>query len=644
MNKAHEDGGDLMSSERLASAFLTLGIATTSEDEAGEAEIDVEPGTNNTTDDHDTENDPLTYQAALRSPQATQWKEAMRQEWQALVENHTFDVVKEIRGNTIEKSRIDVAAGEPIGCKWVYRRKMNPDGSTRYKARLVIKGYEQKEGIDYDETYAPVSKMATFRLVLSLAAQYGWDVDHMDVVTAFLNPTIDRENISMAMPLGIGWLDPTKALVGNVLILRKALYGLKQAPRLWYEDIDGYLQSIGFRQSAEDPNLYLQPGVLLVLYVDDLLIAHNGIEGTGHQIKQRLQTRYKMCDLGAAKRFLGIEIERDEDGGFSICQKGYINTILKRFGLLDAKPAKTPLDPQTDLANTRCEDKTANRNEYLSMVGSLMYAALGSRPDIAFSVTALSRYNVQPLEMHATAAKRVFRYLKTTSEFRIHYRRVSATHPVYPHLAHTHPANMHPHGTTHINIIGYTDSDWAGNLTTRKSVGGCVFGLGYTNTRQDLVMSGLIHWQAKSQSVVALSTLEAEYIACSHATRESLWLRRMLKEAADGMAVKISDGPVPIGCDNQGAIKLITSGVVQQKSKHIDVKYHHVHDEQLKGNVRFQYVTSASNPADLLTKPLAAPRHGQLLELTGLVRIDQHTRRMDRTSDSGRKKGVLARE
>jgi hypothetical protein len=152
-----------------------------------------------------------------------------------------------------------------------------------------------------------------------------------------------------------------------------------------------------------------------------------------------------------------------------------------------------------------------------------MYAALGSRPDIAFSVTALSRYNVQPLVMHATAAKRVLRYLKTTSEFRIHYRRLSSTHPVY-----LHPANTHPHDTTHINIIGYTDSDWAGNVTTRKSVGGCVFGLGYTNTCQDLVMSGLIHWQAKSQSVVALSTLEAEYIACSHATRESLWLRRML--------------------------------------------------------------------------------------------------------------------
>ena len=237
----------------------------------------------------------------------------------------------------------------------------------------------------------------------------------------------------MEMPLGIDWLvsdgstsngnaSNGSASDGSVIILRKVLYGLKQAPRLWYEDIDEYLQSIGFRQSAEDPNLYLQQGVLLVLYVDDLLIAHNGEEG--HRIKQLLQKKYKMCDLGAAKRFLGIEIEKTKDGGFTICQRGYINTIIRRFRLMDAKPAKSPLDPQTDLANTVCEDKPANRKEYLSMVGSLMYAALGSRPDIAYSVTALSRYNIQPLEMHTMAAKRVLRYLKTTSDFRIHYRRL----------------------------------------------------------------------------------------------------------------------------------------------------------------------------------------------------------------------------
>jgi len=201
-----------------------------------------------------------------------------------------------------------------------------------------------------------------------------------------------------------------------------------------------------------------------------------------------------------------------------------------------------------------------------------MYMALGSQPDIAFSVTTLSRYNVQPLEIYATAAKTVLRYLKTTARFRIHHRRLPKP----------------------ITIIRYTDSDWAGNLRTQKSVSRCVFGLRNINANNKLVISGLIHWQVKSQNVLTLSILEAEYITCLHATWESLWLRRMMKEVVGEMAVKTSDGPAPIGCNNQGAIKLITLGVIRQKSKHIDVKYHHIHDEQMKGTVKFQYVTSES--------------------------------------------------
>jgi len=158
---------------------------------------------------------------------------------------------------------------------------------------------------------------------------------------------------------------------------------------------------------AEDPNLYLQPGVLLILYVDDLLIVYDGTKGKGHEIKRLLQAKYKMCDLGVVKRFLGIGIERGEDGSISICQWAYIDTILKRFGQLDAKSAKTPLDHPVDLTNTNCEDKRANRKEYLSIVSLLMYAALGTRPDIAFSVTALSRYNVEPFKIHLTTARRV---------------------------------------------------------------------------------------------------------------------------------------------------------------------------------------------------------------------------------------------
>jgi len=388
MSKASEEGVDLRSSENLATAFLMLGIT----ESPASALLTFKIAEVESTKIPEDEYEPATYQAALKSPQAEKWKEAMQQEWQALIENETFDIVKENQHTGASGLLRRVGRSKfmevPISCKWIYQRKIIPDGFTRYKARLVIKGYEQKAGIDYDETYAPVSKLATFRLLLALAAQYGWNVDHMDVVTAFLNLKIDQGNICISLPPGIKWLESSTIKVES-LVLRKALYRLKQAPWLWYEDIDGFLCSIGFKQSAEDPNLYLQPGVLLLLYVDDLLIAYNRTDG--HRIKQLLHTKYKMSDLGPTRRFLGIEIEKKEDG-FCISQQAYIDTIVRRFGLLDAKPAKMPLDSEVDLNNPHCKDKSVDRKEYLLIVGSLMYAALGSRLDIAFSVTALSHY------------------------------------------------------------------------------------------------------------------------------------------------------------------------------------------------------------------------------------------------------------
>jgi len=259
MHKAHKEGGGLVSSAYLASAFLTLGIAgNTGVAEAGNAEAPA--GGDGIETINGPENEPATYEVALRTPQAREWEKAMRQEWQALLENHTFDTVQgnhpfganrdRGRNHPIgadrdrdQGSKQTEGSAVPIGCKWVFRRKINPDGSTRYKARLVIKGYAQKEGIYDDETYAPVSKMTTVRLLLELSAQHGWNVDHMDVVTVFLNLKIDRDNIHMATPPGIEWLEPYMP-DGSMLLLRKALYGLKQAPRLWFEDINNYLLSI----------------------------------------------------------------------------------------------------------------------------------------------------------------------------------------------------------------------------------------------------------------------------------------------------------------------------------------------------------------------------------------------------------------
>ena len=366
--------------------------------------------------------------------------------------------------------------------------------------------------------------------------------------------------------------------------LLKALYGLKQAPRLWFQDIRQTLLSLDFHECNEDPNLYIKDGVIILLYVDDLLIAHSSPQAHGAEgVKSALKARYKMTDLGRARRFLGMEINQTNDGIF-LSQESYIDGMVRRFRMENATPIHSPMDPHVALDNEICEDNPVDKTFYLSIVGSLMFAALGTRPDIAFSVMCLSRYNILPLKMHLTAAKRVLRYLGTTKTLKLFY-----------------PASAV--GDLH----GYTDSDWASRTSTRKSVGGSIF-----------IDGGPISWQAKSQSVVALSTLEAEYIAASEATREAIWLRRMRNALSDASI----DKPVRIGCDNQGALKLINTGVFKAKTKHIEVKYHHVHDEQhTQKTVDFHYVSTDANTADLLTKPLAKQRHTELTRMTGLLEL-----------------------
>jgi hypothetical protein len=304
--------------------------------------------------------DPTSYREAMSSPYKEQWIAATKMEYQALVDNGTWENINPTEEEEdelvipegLERSQLPpIPHHKPIGCKWVYKIKRNTDNTIRFKVRLVIKGYEQVPGIDFGETYAPVSKLATLRLLLSIAAEEGWDIDHMDVVTAFLNPEINNKEIYMAMPEGIEELALDAQLSKDSIVrLRKALYGLKQAPRLWYEDIDSFLKSIGFTQSTTDPNLYMKPSVLLLLYVDDLLIAHSRRLFTttstspGELVKEQLKVKYKMTDLGKAKRFLGLEISRTNEGIW-LGQPDYINGIIKHFRIKNANGVSSPMDP-----------------------------------------------------------------------------------------------------------------------------------------------------------------------------------------------------------------------------------------------------------------------------------------------------------
>ena len=279
-------------------------------------------------DDHLVlEDAPDSYDEAITS---SCWRQAMQEEYSSLVENETWEL------STL--TAMCSASKKAIGSKWIFKIKTNPDGSVRHKVRLVIKGYKQELGVDFGETWAPVAKLTSLRMVLALAAKYGLMLRHMDVTTAFLNPRIDSL-VFMDLPPGTDWLDPA-ACIGSresVCRLLKALYGLKQAPRLWFKDIDTYLQSIGFKHSSADPNLFTHTTmqVILLLYVDDILIASITTEAL-ETVKRLLHEKYKMVDLGPASQFLGLKI-RQTPTAIHLSQARYtISTILRRFDMTNS--------------------------------------------------------------------------------------------------------------------------------------------------------------------------------------------------------------------------------------------------------------------------------------------------------------------
>jgi hypothetical protein len=408
-----------------------------------------------------------------------------------------------------------------------------------------------------------------------------WKVCHLDVFTAFLNLKIDNDNIYMELPNGMDWVDKCTPKGAKVHLL-KSLYGLKQSPRLWYQAINAFLLSLGFKQLSTDPNLYIKDGVLLLLYVDDILIVSTSDDSrlsSANQVITALKTKYKMSDLGKARYFLRLEINRVENG-ISLSPETYIDTMIKRFGMEDSRNISNPLDPNVRLENEECENNPADQTLYPSLVGSLMYAVLGLHPDISFAISSLSRYNSTPLATHLTGAKQVLRYLKSTWAFRLHFPTCSK------------------------GLEGFTDSDWAGCCSTRKSVRGSVF----------QINNGTISWKSKSQTVVTLSTLKAELIACSDETREAMWLSRL---DADMLNLPAAH-KVPMACDNQGAIKFIKSGIPKAKTKYIDVKHLHTYDEDKKGNADFHYIESQNNLADIMTKRLPVLLHQELTRKLGI--------------------------
>ncbi|KAB2605263.1 hypothetical protein D8674_004980 [Pyrus ussuriensis x Pyrus communis] len=509
------------------------------------------------------DSDPMFYEDAVKNEK---WRAAMNVEIEAIERNDTWELTELPTGSKV------------IGVKWVYKTKLNENGEVdKYKARLVAKGYSQKYGIDYDEVFAPVARLDTIRVVISMAAQKGWEIYQLDVKSAFLHGEINEE-VFVAQPPGY----EKTGQEHKVYKLKKALYGLKQAPRAWYSRIETYFINEGFKKCPYEHTLFIKTAeggkvLIICLYVDDLIFTGND-EVMFKDFKQSMMIEFDMTDLGKMKYFLGIEVSQRSDGIF-IGQRKYAQEVLDRFRMDQCNPVNNPVVPGFKLV----KDEGGVRVDstfYKQIVGSLMYLT-ATRPDMTYVVSLISRYMERPTEMHLQAAKRVLRYVKGTIGFGVFYKKGGNE-----------------------ELLGYMDSDYAGDQDDRKSTSGYVF----------LMSSGAVSWSSKKQPVVTLSTTEAEFIAAASGACQAIWLRRVLRE----LGYDQSKATV-LFCDNVSTIKLSRNPILHGRSKHIDVRFHFLRDLTKEGTVELVQCSTQEQVADILTKPLKFDVFVKLRSLMGVV-------------------------
>lgn len=503
---------------------------------------------------------PRSYKEAM---QHKGWRDAMASEIKALEDQGTWSLEKLPEGK------------KALGSKWVYTEKRDEEGKLlRLKARLVVFGNHQEEGIDYGETFAPVAKMSTVRTFLSVAAIKNWDVHQMDVHNAFLHGDL-KEEIYMKVPPGV-----QKGNSDKVCKMKKSLYGLKQAPRCWFEKLSTALKKYGFKQSYSDYSLFtLSKGGLqlsVLIYVDDMIIAGNNTFAL-ESFKAYLSECFKMKDLGALKYFLGLEVARSKHG-FYVCQRKYAMDIISETGLLGAKPADFPMEQNHKLALAGGKE-FSDGEKYRRLIGRLIYLAV-TRPDLAYSVHILSQFMQCPREEHWEAALRVVRYLKKCPGQGILLRSDSSLH-----------------------LEGWCDSDWASCPLTRRSLTGWFVLLGLSP----------VSWKTKKQHTVSRSSAEAEYRSMAALTCELKWLKQLLRDL--GVAHKQG---MNMFCDSQSALHIANNPVFHERTKHIEADCHFIRDAIKEGVITPSYVSTKIQLADIFTKALGKAQFEFFLDKMGI--------------------------
>lgn len=494
--------------------------------------------------------DPVSMKDAMKRADWKEWKAAVDNEYNALIKNKTWTECD------LPKNR------HAISCKWVFKLKRNAHGEIdKYKARLVARGFTQKEGFDYEETYSPVVKLTTLRILLSVANHKGMFVHQMDVKSAFLNGEL-REEIYMHRPEGF------KA-DGRVLRLNKALYGLKQASRMWNESFNQFIVRAGFKRCESDRCLYVKDEngiwIYVLLYVDDLLIMSANMQKIS-TVKKLLSDRFEMTDIGKVDTFLGMCVEQDmTNHTISMSQREYLRNVLRKFGMEECKPASVPI--QKGLQLNKNESEQCSNQPYRELMGCLTYATITSRPDLCAAVNYFSGFQSNFNDEHFTHAKHILRYIHGSIDLKMKYRK---------------------HDDADI-LVGYSDADWGGDHNDRKSTSGYVFE----------VFGNVVSWCSRKQATISQSSTEAEYIALAQAINESKWIKSILSEI--GININV---PIIIYEDNQSCIRIAEEPREHKRMKHIDIKYCFIRDEIANGVVKIKYKSTADQTADIMTKGL----------------------------------------
>ena len=517
--------------------------------------------------------EPLTYAEAMMDPNSEKWQSAMKSEIDSMNENQVWNLV-------------DLPDGHrTIECKWIYKKKIDMDGNVHiYKARLVAKGFRQVQGVDYEETFSPVVMLKSIRIILAIAAYFDYEIWQMDVKTAFLNGNL-VEDVYMIQPEG--FVDPKNA--GKVCKLQKSIYGLKQASRSWNIRFDEVVQEFGFTKIESESCVYKKVSgsslVFLILYVDDILLIGNDIPML-ESVKTSLKNSFSMKDLGEAAYILGIKIYRDRSKRLiGLSQSTYLDKVLERFGMEEAKKGFLPMSHGINLSKTQCPATTDERErmkkiKYASAIGSIMYAMICTRPDVSYALSVTSRYQADYGESHWTAVKNILKYLRRTKDMFLVYG-----------------------GEEELVVNGYTDASFQTDVDDSKSQSGYVF----------MLNGGAVSWKSSKQDTVAHSTMEAEYYAAAEASMESVWIKQFLTDLG---VVPSASSPLDLYCDNSGTIAIAKEPRNHQKTKHFMRRFHLIRQFVERGEINLCKIHTDLNMADPLTKPLTQKKH------------DQHTRAM----------------